>query len=421
MTDRRAGHQPYMPRLSYRHYPSSTSISENSIITVGTDSSAATISTCATSPRFSSFNGSPRSFHFSEGPASSFGSDGASEGNPSPAFLSPRATKETKKKSSIFKFFTVKEPSTQAFEAYQEQMKKRGITQTGRANAVGLPGVSSARLPSTVPKVNSKWDGVPQTTRDRVRQQDQLIRQSFSSSATRPVYTSRSTGSNMTSSTSSSGSSTRSELRSNGKLKYDNAMGSLSDMYGWETPPQSSASATISFPADPKGNPNVSPTLNRERSSFFPPPPALFTSYEDPPNTPPPLDPPSTGPSPIILPSLPTPITPNSSVPSLPLSSSYGAQSNNLGSQGHLTTSQDRITLTSSGNNVLGPPVSATRKSEGIASSSSEGTEPTSILKRPALNTGDAWPLPLSPLSSPARTTTKSKRAHMKSVFGKDT
>ncbi|KAL8949442.1 MAG: hypothetical protein Q9222_004448 [Ikaeria aurantiellina] len=410
-----------MPRLSYRNYPSSTSISDNSITTVATDSSTTLISSCATSPPPSSFSGSPRSFHFSEGPLSSLSLDGASDRDPSPGFLSPRATKDTKKKSSIFKFFAVKEPSTQAFEAYQEQMKKRGTTQTGRANAVGLPGVSSARLPPTVPKVNSKWDGVPQTTKDKVRQRDQSMRQSFSSSAARPVYTSRSTGSNMTSSTSSSGSSTRSELRSNGKLQYDNANCNLSDMYGWETPPPSSGSPTITFPADSKGNMNSSPILNRERSSFFPPPPAVFATYEEPPNTPPPLDPPSLGPSPAILPSIPTPTTPNSSVPSLPLSSSYVTQTNNHASKGHVATNKDHVTLASSGNNVLGPPVSATRKSEATPSIAGEGTEPTSILKRPTLNPSEAWPLPSSPLSPGGKSATKSKRAQMKSIFGKDT
>ncbi|MCJ1378373.1 hypothetical protein MMC17_001471 [Xylographa soralifera] len=74
----------------------------------------------------------------------------------------PKATSSVKKKrSSVFSFFTVKEPSTQAWLDYQENLRKQQPIRHGRVSAVGLPMVSSAKLPPTVPKVNSKWDGVP--------------------------------------------------------------------------------------------------------------------------------------------------------------------------------------------------------------------------------------------------------------------
>jgi hypothetical protein len=68
---------------------------------------------------------------------------------------------QKKKSSSIFGFLKTKEPSTQAWLEYQESIRKQQAGQDGRVSAVGLPMVSSAKLPSKVPKVNSKWDGVP--------------------------------------------------------------------------------------------------------------------------------------------------------------------------------------------------------------------------------------------------------------------
>ncbi|KAI9694427.1 MAG: hypothetical protein M1822_000043 [Bathelium mastoideum] len=65
-----------------------------------------------------------------------------------------------KKKSSMLEFLTVKEPSTRAFEEFAEQERKKAAAK-GNRSMTTLPGVSSARLPSTVPKVNSKWDGMP--------------------------------------------------------------------------------------------------------------------------------------------------------------------------------------------------------------------------------------------------------------------
>ena len=86
---------------------------------------------------------------------------GASSGPPD--CPSPKASRKQTRVSgrSLLRFFTVKEPSQQAFEAYQRQLQRKASDHSGRKNVVGLSGISNAKLPSTVPKVNSRWDGVP--------------------------------------------------------------------------------------------------------------------------------------------------------------------------------------------------------------------------------------------------------------------
>ncbi|KAL8810569.1 MAG: hypothetical protein Q9200_002468 [Gallowayella weberi] len=446
MTSRREGAQPHISRLAYRNSPSTGSVSDHSIRTVGTQSSAASDSTCTTSPPASSFSGSPRSYQFSEDICSPLSLDGASDPPPSSASLSPQIAKEPKKKSSsIFKFFSVKEPSTQAFEAYHEQMKKRGTTRSGRANTVGLPGVSSAKLPPTVPKVNSKWDGVPQTARDKSKEKDNASRPSLASSLGRPLYTSRSTGTTMTAMTSSSTSSTRSEIRANGKLRLNDSSANLADLYGWEVPSvgtSSSGSSTRSFPLESRGSASPAPTLQRQRTSFFPQSPSvLATAYDSPAETPPPLDSSSNQSSPIITPSLPSPPTPKDTLPHLPWSLATGSP-DNLPTKEPFLPNKDAVILNSTGKNVLGPPISATRKPEpasmamGEAIQSTLPTEgpprpplqqPNSILKRPV----EAWthvqPLQAPPDTtenvagpSPAGNRMKSKKSHVRSMFSKD-
>ncbi|KAL8828915.1 MAG: hypothetical protein Q9170_006393 [Blastenia crenularia] len=446
MTSRREGNQLHIPKLTYRNSPSALSISGNSVNTVGTDSSAASIFTCATSPPTSSYCGSPRSFQSSDGPLSPFCLDGASERSATSASLSPQSANQSKKKSSsFFKFLSVKEPSTQAFEAYQEQMKKRGTTQSGRANAVGLPGVSSAKLPPTVPKVNSKWDGVPQTNKEKAKTKDFPGRQSVFSSASRPLYTSRSTGSNMTtmtSSSTSSTSSTRSAPRANGKLKLDYTYGSLSDIYGWETGTPSNGSSTGSLQLESRETTNFAPTLSRSSSSLnlLLPPTLPEASCELSANTPPVLESSSTLSSPDILPALPSPLTPDSSVNFLSISPGFNAQSSNT-LQEQSSVVNRGVIFTSSGTNVLGPPASANRKIKVNPPSTGEAAEvglpaeaPNSILKRPALVSMDSWPLPPIPLEeTPKRapgkdaqshtpaSEPKSKMSHMISMFNKRT
>ncbi|KAL9010871.1 MAG: hypothetical protein Q9173_004234 [Seirophora scorigena] len=351
--------------------------------------------------------------------------------------------------SSFFNFLSVKEPSTQAFEAYHEQMKKRGTTQSGRANAVGLPGVSSAKLPPTVPKVNSKWDGVPQTAKDRAIRDVNPDRQSLYAATSRPLHTSRSTGSSMTgmtSSSTSSKSSTGSATRGNGKLKLEHDSNNLSYLYGWETGSQSNRSSTLSIPLEPRESTSSARILCRDNSmSFSSRSPAIAESTNELlANTPPSLDPSSNLSSPMISPATPPLLTPNGSLHDLPLSPRVGYSGGNSPAPKSSNTKNEGVILASSGTNVLGPPASATyrpeparrhatRANHGMGTSADDlterpSTQPGSILKRPPLIPDEIWPVPPPPANdvdedmtvrSPAATS--GTKLRFRSMFSKGT
>ncbi|MCJ1306740.1 hypothetical protein MMC25_000383 [Agyrium rufum] len=82
------------------------------------------------------------------------------------------------KLNSLFSFLSTKEPSKQAFLDYQTQMavhqSRNNTNSTDKKKSrqiVGVPMVSSAKLPDTVPKVNTRWDGMPQGWKDAQQQQ----------------------------------------------------------------------------------------------------------------------------------------------------------------------------------------------------------------------------------------------------------
>ncbi|PPJ53701.1 hypothetical protein CBER1_00787 [Cercospora berteroae] len=82
----------------------------------------------------------------------------------------------TKRKyKGVLGFLTLKEPSTSAFEEFAEQEKKKLASQK-RPNV--LRGVSSQKLPEHVPKVNSKWDGLPESTKRSTAEKDSSARHS---------------------------------------------------------------------------------------------------------------------------------------------------------------------------------------------------------------------------------------------------
>ncbi|KAF1989721.1 hypothetical protein K402DRAFT_418437 [Aulographum hederae CBS 113979] len=80
---------------------------------------------------------------------------------------SPVKSGRKKKLSSVMGLLTLKEPSSNAFEQYAKQQRKQAAEKGGRTSTVGLPGVSSQKLPPEVPKVNSKWDGLPDSMKGR--------------------------------------------------------------------------------------------------------------------------------------------------------------------------------------------------------------------------------------------------------------
>ncbi|KAK3050058.1 hypothetical protein LTR09_008713 [Extremus antarcticus] len=70
-----------------------------------------------------------------------------------------------KKKGGVLGFLTLKEPSTSAWEEFAEAEKQKARQKGTKPLAAGLPGVSSQKLPDYVPKVNSKWDGLPNSAK----------------------------------------------------------------------------------------------------------------------------------------------------------------------------------------------------------------------------------------------------------------
>ncbi|KAF2132838.1 hypothetical protein P153DRAFT_364101 [Dothidotthia symphoricarpi CBS 119687] len=68
--------------------------------------------------------------------------------------------------SSVLGFLSLKEPSQLAFEQLAEQQRQ----QNGKATPTSAPTITSLsgqKLPASVPKVNSKWDGVPDKVKNR--------------------------------------------------------------------------------------------------------------------------------------------------------------------------------------------------------------------------------------------------------------
>lgn len=68
------------------------------------------------------------------------------------------------KSTSILGFLAVKEPSRLALEQYERDMKRKAAEaakKSGRPLNVNALATPTAKLPASVPKVNSKWDGLP--------------------------------------------------------------------------------------------------------------------------------------------------------------------------------------------------------------------------------------------------------------------
>lgn len=198
-----------------------------------------------------------------------------------------------KRASSFFNFFIVKEPSQQALEDYQRQLRTSGVASSKdrRLDTVGLTGISSAKLPPTVPKVNSKWDGVPhQLIKEKEKQKQKQKRNAHPqfngySRSLRSSGSKRS-GSTTTSSSALSRSSSQHQEPSSSSLaagqlqSHNSASSTLSDLYGWE----SGSGSIISISGGGDGNSSEGgkkikyrskQKLPRENASYLqaPPPP----------------------------------------------------------------------------------------------------------------------------------------------------
>lgn len=352
-----ARRQPHMPKLLYRASSTGTTSSRGSRSTGPADVCSLNPSTAPTSPGPSDYSLSPTSARV---PPDALSTNGPK----SPSLLPPKTPLPKKRGGSFLRMFTAKEPSTQAFEDYQKQMMKKGASKNGRVAPVGMPGVSSAKLPPTVPKVNSKWDGVPQAVKDREKEKDKAMRESMSGYS-RSIASSRSNGTQSTSS-STGASQGASDHRRNGKLSYNQSSGNLCDIYGWEDRSSSSGTVARDFVLENKTPPRSAKT---EFTSFFP------RYVSQPPNTPASVRKQTSadlaGPlehyaSPALTRSDSSPATPPPHPsPRTVLASPQSEQDLNNDIKRttlELPSKIEEVTLKSSGVNILGPPASARRK-----------------------------------------------------------
>jgi len=117
-----------------------------------------------------------------------------------------------KKKNGMLGFLTLKEPSTNALEQFAEQQRKAAAAaKTARPTAASVSSVSVQKLPDHVPKVNSKWDGLPESARKKMEHQRRISHETGTSMFT--TTTRRSRGSS-----NSSGSSSNATRRPIGSI-----------------------------------------------------------------------------------------------------------------------------------------------------------------------------------------------------------
>lgn len=300
--------------------------------------------------------------------------------------LSPHhMDKHPKKKSGLLSgLFSVKEPSAQALLDYQRQMfKSDDQERKPRATAVGL-GVSSAKLPPTVPRVNSKWNGVPETAKEKEKRKQLAMRQSMSLLSP-SIKTEHSEGSASSLRTSarplSRGTLGGSSVHSSGSGNY------LADLYGWEVTDYSSSNSSRDWAMEHRR-----PSTAQSRSSRTadasqnasvcliqaPEPPKIPQSYlEGSPTTskvsP---TPPDHSHSPSLTPYNSSPVTPSSPSPMKTLASSKsddGTFDNVKTTVIEAPASLDDVKVKSAGVGILAPPTSAKRRlKEATPQSSAE-------------------------------------------------
>jgi len=269
---------PHIPKLSYRTNSTEAGSNRDSINSISTGfSSAATPSTVPTSPRFSTSTSMPSSRPMPSARLPSDASNTSSSRHArSPSVSTTAATSKPqaktsmeKKGGSFFGFLSVKEPSAQAFEDYQNAMRKK----RGRATAIGMPGVSSAKLPPTVPKVNSKWDGVPQAAKEREGRPNQRLSVSAS---IRPQ------GDDGTAGRAPKPRSRAGTANSNGSGNK------LAERYGWDTASSSSTSVAKDFALEHVKPKKTRSTTTLPETTLFPthPPLPVRSVSEQPPPAP---------------------------------------------------------------------------------------------------------------------------------------
>ncbi|KAH4844656.1 hypothetical protein HBI51_204510 [Parastagonospora nodorum] len=151
-----------MPKLKYRN-PLPTTESTPSL--ESRRDSAHQSPDAEESRSLSSTNSSPSNYTPSIDTASLTSSSLASTA-PSVASSDDAQSSKKKKKTGVFGFLSLKEPSKDAFKQYAEAQRKQAA-EKGAPSPPSTRGSTSSsftakKLPDSVPKVNSKWDGVPE-------------------------------------------------------------------------------------------------------------------------------------------------------------------------------------------------------------------------------------------------------------------
>ena len=382
---------PRLPKLSYRNKISDA----ESIHTVSTDASRMTSSTNLTSPMESTFCPSPKD------PTAEMVSHKPPQ-SPSIASSSvaSKPSKNTcRKRPNFFSgLFGAKEPSAQAFDDYQKRLLKQG---SGRTGAAAIPGVSSAKLPPTVPKVNSKWDGVPETLKERENKKQE-------SGQWRGPSMIRSAGSESGLCTSTSqGRLSRGTLGGVSAHSSSSGTNRLADLYGWEVNSpscSSSSSAIVNFAAEHR------PTTSRLQTSHSAPapldrPPPLDSTFSFPPHVPSPQpasrqplfeqstpslsgspNVPSYSHSPALTPCESSPVTPDAPSPE----PNFASPQSGISPSDNIKTTVlerpafvDDVIIKSTGSNILGPPATAKRKAKVLPCPAGDDRPKTSGLDMP--------------------------------------
>jgi hypothetical protein len=160
----------HIPRLSYRN---SDSIDPSQLS--ARNSAAENEDTIADLPRNTSSvrSKTPPSTHTSAGSENALRLSSSRGNERLPKHSKPQVSPTTQKKKSLFGgLFVAKEPTGVALVRLAAQLE----AQHGELSARAIPGVSSAKLPEHVPKVNAKWDGVPEAVKERDRLQKEKAR-----------------------------------------------------------------------------------------------------------------------------------------------------------------------------------------------------------------------------------------------------
>ncbi|KAA6409736.1 MAG: hypothetical protein FRX48_06348 [Lasallia pustulata] len=396
--------QPHIPRLSYRSSVTGTILhgphDSADIVSIATTTAAAP--TALISPPPTVYHPSRRHSKAAARAQSIASSDAVSLTS---STLSPETPTKlpTKRGSSLFGFLSVREPSQQAFLDYQESISKQTAARNGRVSAVGMPGVSSAKLPPSVPRVNSRWDGVPQTLKDKEKEKKDASRL--------PLMSRRRSSSNATAGglKTQRSSSTLGSQRSNKKATSfsGNKAGNPSDpsvtKIDWEPYSLSNGNGSkdLATPSTDSGDSTSNPTLP-EMTSFFPrdvpgPPkiPAYYRSKASA-EIPSYIDVPQHSLSPSLTPVETSPVTPYP--PSSPTHESTPfnlkpetISDDDFNDPGKLYQRFERVTLKSSGVNILAPPSTSKRRPNSFAVSAGKADQvrtvhgddqPPSILKQ---------------------------------------